>query len=282
MAPSGSKALASLKTGLDAMERLLAPNTILEGRFRIVEPIGHSEGTAAYLATDQDENDDLVLVWESQTMFRLRQKPEAALRYARQDDHHFLFLRLEGQDLGLVYAAAGVVDEGWAAFWMSQVCEGIGIWHSRTDEYLVCLEAGDLRLGDLKLTVNGRAILPSRNLLAQPLPEVVPGQSLRFSAPEKELGQRPSVRSDVYALGAALYCLVTGSLPPDPGALAEGQAELIPPRKIQRRISGRTEKVILKAMSLDPGRRQPSAVQLGFALERCVPRRLRRHQIGAY
>ena len=264
------------------MEKLLASNTILEGRFRIVEPVGHGEGTAAYLATDRNEEDAWVLVWESLTMFRLRQKPEGALSYASQDDHHFLFLKLEGQDLGLVLTAAGVLDESWAAFWMSQVCEGIGVWHSRTDEHLVCLEVGDLRLADLKLTVNGRAILPSRNLLAQPVAEVVPGQSLRFSAPEKELGQRPTARSDVYALGAALYCLVTGSPPPDPRALAEGQADLVRPRKIQRGVSGRMEKAILKALSLDPSRRQPSAMQLGFELERCVPRRLRRHQLGAY
>jgi len=57
---------------------------------------------------------------------------------------------------------------------------------------------------------------------------------------------------------------------------------LVPPRKIQRKLSGRLEKVVLKAMDLDPQKRHESAMQLSFDLDRCVPRRLRRHKIGSY
>jgi len=262
------------------MDRLLSTGTILEGRFRIVEPIGHSEASAAYLAADLEQTGSPALIWESTELFRLRRKPDGALSYVTLHDHHFLFLKLEGQDLGLVYTAAGVLNEGWAALWMSQVCDGIGQWHSRVDEYLVCLASGNIRLANLRLTVDGRAILPSRELLAQPVQAIVPGQSLSFSAPEKELGERATARSDVYALGGALYCLVTGTPPPQPRALVEGQAELVRPRQIQRRLSGRLEKAILKALNIDPNRRQASARQLGFELDRCVPRRLRRLRIG--
>ena len=262
------------------MDKLRTTGTILKDRFRIVEPIGHSEGNAAYLAADLEQMGSSVLAWESTDLFRMRRKPEGALSYVTQDDCHFLFLKLEGLDLGLVYTAAGVLDESWAALWMSQVCDGIGQWHSRVHEYLVCLASGKIRLADLRLTIDGRAILPSRELLTQPVQAIVPGQSLSFSAPEKELGEQLTARSDVYALGAALYCLVTGTPPPEPRALVEGQAELVRPRQLQRRLSGRLEKAILKAMDLDPNRRQASAMQLGFELDRCVPRRLRRLRIG--
>ena len=60
------------------------------------------------------------------------------------------------------------------------------------------------------------------------------------------------------------------------------QAELVAPSKTKRGISGRMDKAILKAMSLDPNRRHASAMQLSFDLDRCVPRRLRRHKIGEY
>jgi serine/threonine-protein kinase len=264
------------------MDKLLATGIILDNRFRITEEIGHGEGTAAYLAADLDQGGAWTLIWESLEMFQIRQKPEGVLGYQTQDERHYLFLQLEGQDLGLIYSAASALGESWAALWMSQICDGIGQWHSRTEEHLVCLETGDIRLANLRLTFTGRAMLPSRELLAEPVNAIVPGQALAFSAPEKTLQERLTARSDVYALGAALYCLVTGTPPPDPRALAEGQVELVPPRKIRRKLSGRLEKAILKAMSPNPNQRQTTAMQLSLELDRCVPRRLRRHRIGEY
>lgn len=264
------------------MDKLLAPATLLDNRFRVVEQIGHGEQNAAYLAADLDQGGAWTLVWESLNIFRMRQRPTGVVHYLAQGERHYLVLRLEGQDLGLVFTAAEVVEESWAALWMMQVCDGIGQWHTRAEDRLVCLKSGDIRLAALKLTANGRAILPGCDLLSQPVQALVPGQSLAFSAPEKALGESLTARSDVYALGAALYCLVTGTPPPDPRAHKEGQVKLVPPRQINRQLSGRLEKIILKAMNPDPGQRYESAMQLSFELDRCVPRRLRRHQIGAF
>jgi serine/threonine protein kinase len=264
------------------MNNPLRAGVQLEHRFHITELVGQGEDHAAYLAADLDQGGAWALVWESLEMFRLRRKPEGALSYFALDERHYLVLRLEGQDLGMIYHAAGVLEESWAALWMAQVCDAIGQWHTRAVDRLVCLEAGPLRLGNLKIMATGRAILPSRDLLSQPLETFVAGQTVAFSAPEVATGGRLTARSDVYALGAATYCLVTGSPPPDPGALAAGQAELVPPRRAVRQLSGRLEKVILKAMDLDPAQRFESAVQLSFELDRCVPRRLRRHRIGEF
>jgi hypothetical protein len=264
------------------MDKRLAVGALLDSRFRISDVIGHGEETTAYLAADLDKGGAWTLVWESQEIFAMGKKPRGFLRYLAQDDLHYLFLQLEGQDLGLVFGAAGALEEAWASLWMSQVCDGIGQWHARTEAPAVCLEVGDIRLADLRLTATGRAILPSRDLLSEPVAAIVPGQELAFSAPEKVLGERVTPFSDVYALGSAVYCLVTGTPPPDPRALQEGEADLVPPRKIRRGLSGRLEKTILKAMSLDPRQRHTSAMQLSFELDRCVPRRLRRHRIGEY
>lgn len=264
------------------MDKLLKLTSHLDNRFRITEVMGQSEESAAYLAADLDQGGAWALVWESLEMFRMRKKPPGVLHYLVQNDRHYLTLRLEGLDLGLVQGAAGVLGEEWAALWMAQVCDGIGQWHTRAEDRLVCLEVGDIRLAHLRLTATGRAILPSCDILSQATTTIVPSQDLVFSAPEKASGEPLTFRSDVYALGAALYCLVTGTPPPDPQALQAGQAELVPPRKVQRKISGRMEKAILKAMNLEPRRRHESAMQLSFELDRCVPRRLRRHKIGAF
>jgi len=264
------------------MDRLLKTGALLNNRFRVTEELGHGEGTAAYLGADLDKGGAWTLIWEALEAFRIRQKPEGVLSYLSQDDRHYLMLQLEGQDLGLIYSAAGIVAESWAALWMAQVCYGIGQWHARAGERQVCLAVGDIRLANLRLTVTGRAILPSADLLAQPIQQIVPGQSLAFSAPEKALGGHLTARSDVYALGAAAYCLTTGTPPPDPRALAEGQVELVPPRKVTPGLSGRIEKTIMKAMGLNADRRHASAMQLSLEFDRCVPRRLRRHKIGEF
>jgi hypothetical protein len=264
------------------MDKLLAIGSLLGNRFRVVELIGHGQVSAAYLAADLTEGGAWTLVWESLETFRMGHKPKGVLDYMVQDERHYLALRLEGQDLGLIHSAAGIVEEPWAALWMAQVCDGIGQWHTRSDDPVVCLKLGDIRLAHLRLTATGRAILPSSDLLSEPVTAVVPGQGLAFSAPERVLAKPLTVRSDVYALGAALYCLVTGTSPPDPRTLVEGQLELLAPRQARRSISGRLEKVILKAMSLLPDQRHESAMQLSFDLDRCVPRRLRHSQIGAF
>jgi serine/threonine-protein kinase len=261
------------------MDELLKAGVQLENRFRITDVLGHSEASAAYLAADLDQGGAWTLVWQSLEMFRMARKPDGALQYLTQDECHYLILRLEGQDLGLIFQAAGVLEECWAALWMAQVCDGIGRWHTKVGDDLVCLRRGDIRLGHLRLTATGRALLPTIELLSRPLTAVVAAQNLAFSAPEKGAGARLTARSDVYALGAVLYCLLTGLSPSDPKALAEG---LVPPRKVRSKISGRMEKLILKAVDPDPNNRQETALQLSFELDRCIPRRLRRHRIGEF
>lgn len=260
------------------MAKLLKTGFLLGDRFRVADVLGHSERDAAYLAADLAHGGSWTLVWESQDLFRMGKQPRGALHYLEHDERHYLFLRLEGQDLGLVFAAAGVVESGWASLWMAQICDGVGQWHTRSGDPQICLTHGDLRLADLRLMATGQAILPTCDLLANPVEAIVPGQKLAFSAPEKIYQRHLTPQSDVYALGAALYCLVTGTPPPDPRALVEGRAELVRPRKIQRKVSGRLERAILKALRMDPRERYETARQLSFELDRCVPGRLRRQR----
>lgn len=97
----------------------------------------------------------------------------------------------------------------------------------------------------------------------------------RYMAPEQIQGQTHLVgpRSDVWALGAVLYQLLTGQPPfsaEDPLRLALRIAEEdpLPPRQVNPRVPREVQTIILKCLEKEPQRRYGSARALGEDLER--------------
>ena len=108
--------------------------------------------------------------------------------------------------------------------------------------------------------------------------ETLPGSVLgtpAYMSPEQAAGEVAKLgpRSDVYSLGATLYCLLTG-MPPfaedDVGRILQGvqQGKYAPPRKLDRSIPPALEAVCLKAMALKPADRYGSPRALADDIER--------------
>jgi len=98
-----------------------------------------------------------------------------------------------------------------------------------------------------------------------------------YAAPEQVSGEPASVgpASDIYALGAMLYTLLTGGSPftrrgTDAETLKRNilEGNFIPPRKIQPRVDHALEAICLKAMRTRPEDRYPSARAMGEDLDR--------------
>lgn len=99
----------------------------------------------------------------------------------------------------------------------------------------------------------------------------IPMGTYPFIAPEQYLRCRDDPRSDLFALGAMLYALSTGTNPwGTPETLRGVRKRLwrdpVPPRAIRPEIPEWLQEIILRALAVDPMRRYQTAAQMAFDL----------------
>jgi serine/threonine-protein kinase len=119
-----------------------------------------------------------------------------------------------------------------------------------------------------------RTLIPSS---ASGSAETLPGSTLgtpAYMSPEQAAGDldRLGVRSDVYSLGATLYCLLTGKAPfdGDVGEVLRGvqRGGFPPPRQLDSTVDQSLQAVCLKAMATRPEDRYPSCHALADEVDR--------------
>ncbi len=93
-----------------------------------------------------------------------------------------------------------------------------------------------------------------------------------YISPEQVKGKRGDARSDLYALGAMLYEMLTGKAPfqgPNPFAIMNDRLlnNPVPPREIDPAISPQLQEIIYRALERDPRKRYASAREFAWDLE---------------
>jgi len=263
--------------------RMLANGTMLNRRYRIDGLLEQAGGAALYRAWDVRRN-VAVVVQENPDG-----SPAAGKRFAaeagrlarlthpnlpRISDHFFIpgqgqYLvtsLLSGEDLLSVVQQRGAIAENQVVAWIEQVCDGLEYLHSQA----VPIIHGDLKPANLWLGADGRVMLLGVGLAGTPAarpPAVAGGQGISpgYSAPEQYGGGAPGPGSDIYALGATLYHLLTGRVPLESVRRLRGE-KLPPPRALNSAISPGAEHAVLTAMELDVTRRFPDVHSLRTAL----------------
>jgi serine/threonine-protein kinase len=172
-----------------------------------------------------------------------------------------------------------LLEESRVLGWAIQILDALTYLHEQPKPII----HRDIKPENLILAPDGRVMLVDfglmkqveRNLESGPLIHAV--GTIEFAPPEQyaEGSGGTDARTDVYSLGATVYYLLAGRLPPRsvdrmlPASISitKGLPSL---RKVNPTVSRHTEQVIFKAMEIDPEGRFQSARQMREAL---CPRR---------
>ncbi len=93
-----------------------------------------------------------------------------------------------------------------------------------------------------------------------------------YISPEQVKGQRGDQRSDIYALGAMFYEMLTGQTPfsgPNPLAVMNERVlnDPKPARKLNQEISAELQEILFRALERDPRHRYATATEMAWELE---------------
>ncbi|MBN1148625.1 MAG: protein kinase [Anaerolineales bacterium] len=170
---------------------------------------------------------------------------------------------IEGQDLESLHeSAGGPLPEAQTLGWIGQVCDALDYLHSQNPPVV----HRDIKPANIRITPEGTAALVDFGIAKIYDPSlkttlgaqaVTPG----YSPPEQYGLGKTDPRSDIYALGATLYCLLSGREPVESVQRSIG-VELPPPRQFNPSISHQAENAILVAMQMAPAQRYQTAADL--------------------
>ncbi|MBN2004840.1 MAG: protein kinase [Anaerolineae bacterium] len=180
---------------------------------------------------------------------------------------------IEGEDLQSMLNRLGALPEPQVLNWISQVCDALAYLHNQPSPIV----HRDVKPANIKIRPDGRAVLVDFGIAKVYDPRlsttigakaITPG----YSPPEQYGGGTTDGRSDVYALGATLYHLLTGQQPPESVQRLVGSVTMPLPRQINQQISPTAEQAILKAIEVATDRRFQNVDELRKALTKPMRR----------
>ncbi len=263
----------------------LATGVMLNNRYRIVRLVGQGGFGVVYRGWDTSLDRPVAVKEhfdtgpESQRQFEREAKLLAGLRHPRLPvviDHFVLpgqgqYLVMdfvEGKSLAALLAERGQpLGEQEVLPWIRQVCDALEYLHTSTPPII----HRDIKPDNIIVTADGRAMLVDFGIskvyetnrgTTVGARGITPG----FSPPEQYGRGNTDARSDVYALGATLYTLLTAQIPPDGPELSSGSALLPSPASVNPDISQNVSDAIEAAMMPSVSQRLASAGQFVAAL----------------
>lgn len=173
---------------------------------------------------------------------------------------------IEGQNCSqMVKTHGGPFREQEVLGWLLPIADVLQELHGRNPPVL----HRDIKPANIILTPRGQAVLVDFGLTRLYDPSTQTQTMARavsegFSPLEQYIGQT-SPQSDIYALAATMYFLLTAEVPPASVARSI-QDTLIPPRQLNPQLTPKIENVLLKAMAVNADQRFVSMQEFARAL----------------
>src|ERR1700694_5454541 len=277
---------------------MLLADTVLQGRYRIVRQLGQGGMGAVYEAVDERLDTVVALKETLFTDERLRKQFEREARLLarmyhpalpRVSDHfneadgQFLVMQyVAGEDLAAMQAQKnGPFPQEEVLRWADQLCDSLDYLHTQDPQII----HRDIKPQNLKLTTRGQIVLLDFGLAKGSVGQMsvvttsasIFGYTPNYAPLEQVQGLGTDPRSDIYALAATLYHLITNTKPPDAlsraSAIVNGLPDPLPPANhVTARVSGAVAAVLSKGISQKRDDRYASANAMRDALRLAAER----------
>src|SRR5436190_4320372 len=254
---------------------MLSEGITLQGRYRIVRQLGQGGMGAVYEAVDERLDTIVALKETLFTEEKLRKQFEREARLLARLHHQALprvsdhFGESEGQFLVMQYIAGDDLaemlsarnapfPEGDVMRWADQLCDALDYLHTQDPQII----HRDIKPQNLKLTARGQVVLldfglakgSAGQLTAVTTSASIFGYTPNYAPLEQVQGMGTDSRSDIYALAATLFHLVTNVKPPDAlsraSAIVNGQDDpLLAANEVCPEVGVALSNVLAKSMS---------------------------------
>jgi serine/threonine protein kinase len=269
---------------------MLAPNTLLQGRYLVMRLLGQGGMGAVYQATDRKFGNAVALKetfyndlqlrkafsHEARLLNRLRHAALPVVTdYFAIGERQFLVMQyIPGKDLEQLLAdrktqGQGLFMPSQVLRWADQLLDALEYLHSQKPPII----HRDIKPQNLKLTPRGEVILLDFGLAKgivthhSQVSQSIRGYTPNYASLEQIRGTGTDSRSDIYSIGATMYHLLTGEMPQD--ALTRIAAILMsqpdPLKSITSmnpEVPAAIAQVIEKSMAAHPDQRYSSAAAM--------------------
>ncbi len=268
-------------------EFLLEPGSILQSRYRIGSQMGKGGMGAVYKAVDLHLAYTVALkqtltldqaLWkqferEAHLLARLNHPvlPRVSDYFTEGNRAFFVMQFIDGPDLAeMITQRPEPLPPNIVVAWADQLLDALIYLHARERQII----HRDIKPHNLKVTPTGRIVLLDFGLAkSQSADTSTPatrtsifGYTPRYAPLEQIQDRGTSPQSDIYALGATLYHLLTGTKPPDAVSRAAALVgskpnPLRPANEVNKAIGVELAAILNRAMAQNPDERYASAAE---------------------